>query len=344
MEKIRIAILGMNQGYKLAADAEAMPDVELVAVAGMDEASAQRAKEMGKPLYTDYKELIDKEKIDCACIALPNRLHREATEYCARRGIHVLCEKPIADTEEDAQAIIDVCAENKVKLLVGHHRRSSAKLRKVREIVDSGKLGDLISVHFMWMLKKHDGYFDVPWRVEPGGGPLLINAIHDIDDLRFATGMKIDKVYAAARNKIRGNPVEDSISIVLESENGPTATYCVSDGIPSPWSYELTARENPSFKFAEGDCYYFMGSKGSLAFPSMTFYSYAGTDGWFEPLQVERLEVPDNDPMTAELLHFIDMIRNDTPPICSGEEGRDSLKVILAIKKSAAEGMPVFLK
>lgn len=335
----------MNQGYKFAIDAESMPGVELVAVAGMDEVSAQRAQEMGKPLYTSYKELIDKEKIDAALIALPNRLHREAVEYCAERGIHVLCEKPIADSEEDAQAIIDACKKHNVKLLVGHHRRCSAKLRKIREIVDSGRLGDLINVHFMWVLKKHDAYYEVPWRVAPGGGPLLINAIHDIDDLRYATGMKIDKVYAAARNKIRGNPVEDSISIVLETEDGPTATYSVSDGIPAPWSYELTAKENPSYQFVDNqDCYFFMGTKGSLSFPSMTFYSYEGNNGWFEPLKAEKLEVPDNDPMTAELIHFIDVIRNDTEPVCSGEEGRDSLKVILAIKESIAEGKPVAIR
>jgi len=345
MNNIKIAILGLNQGYKLAVDAEAMPDVDLIAVAGMDELSVQRAKAMNKPLYTDYRELIDKVPLDCVCIALPNRLHREAAEYCARRGLHLLCEKPIADNVTDAQAIIDVCKTNKVRLLVGHHRRSSSKIRKIRDIIASGKIGELISVHFMWVLAKDHPYFGVPWRTAPGGGPLLINSIHDIDDLRFTTGMKIDKVYAAARNNIRRNKVEDSIAIVMESEDGPTATYCVSDGIPSPWSYELTAKENPNFSFVDQqDCYFFMGTKGSIAFPSMTFYSYEQEHyGWYNPLKIEKLEVTDNDPMQAELLHFIDVVRGEAEPICTGEDALASLKVVMAIKESAETGNPVFV-
>lgn len=345
MNTIRIAVLGLNQGYKLAVDAEAMPGIELAAVAGMDALSARRAEAMNKPLYTDYKTLIDEVPLDCACIALPNRLHREAVEYCAAKGIHVLCEKPIADNLADAQAIIDVCKKNKVKLLVGHHRRSSSKLREIRDIIASGKLGELIAVHFMWVLAKDRPYFNVPWRVAPGGGPLLINSIHDIDDLRFTTGMKIDKVYAAARSNIRRNRVEDSISIVMETKDGPTATYCVSDGIPAPWSYELTARENPNFKFADNhDCYFFMGTKGSLAFPSMRFYTYDEDQyGWYSPLKIEKLKVTDNDPMKAELEHFIDVVRGAAEPVCTGEDALESLKVIMAIKESAETGNPVWI-
>lgn len=346
MEKVRIAVFGLNQGYKFAVDALHMPDVELVAVAGVDELAEKRAKELHKPLYRNVGDLVNKVEIDGAIIALPNRLHREAAQICADKKIDILLEKPIADTVADGQAIIDVCKKDGVKLLIGHHRRCSSKMMKLKEIIASKEIGDLVGIHFMWAIAKDRPYFNIPWRVAPGGGPLLINAIHDIDDLRFTTGLKISKVFAVARNNIRHKPVEDSVSIVLESEDGPTATYFVSDGTPSPWNYEMTAGEsNQSIKFVEKtDCYTFLGTKGSLGFPSMNLYYYDENHyGWYEPIRVKHLDVPPNDPLTAELHHFISVIRGEADPVCPGDDALETLKVILAIKKSAETGDPVLV-
>jgi predicted dehydrogenase len=90
----------------------------------------------------------------------------------------------------------------------------------LKEILSSGLLGDLVGVNMLWALAKDRNYFSESWKVAQGGGPLLINGIHDIDNLRFATGLSIKSVYAAARNSIRNNPVEDSASIILETSEG----------------------------------------------------------------------------------------------------------------------------
>jgi predicted dehydrogenase len=128
MKIVRIAVLGMNHGYKFASDALKIPGVELVAVAGENELSVNRAKELNVPLYKDYKTLIHECSLDGVIITLPNRLHLEAVQLCAVKGLHVLVEKPIASTVEEGETIIQECARSDVKLMVGHHRRFSSKM------------------------------------------------------------------------------------------------------------------------------------------------------------------------------------------------------------------------
>ena len=179
-----------------------------------------------------------------------------------------------------------------------------------------------------------------------GSGPLLINAIHDFDDLNFVTGMKPTKVYAAARNTIRGNEVEDSVSAVVEYEGGVTASYFVSDGTPGPWNYDLAAEENTFFTMCPGEnSMRVFGTKGSFGFPNMDLY-YQDDDayGWLQPIKHEHFDVEKNDPMTAELEHFVDLcLGRETTPRCTGDNALDTLKVINAIQKSAEDETPVKL-
>ncbi|MEW9673014.1 Gfo/Idh/MocA family protein [Ammoniphilus sp. 3BR4] len=336
MKKVRIAVLGLNHGYKFAKDALTIPGVELVAVAGDNDLSVERAKELNVPLYKNYKNLINECDLDGVIVTLPNHLHREATEIAARKGIHVLVEKPIADTVEDGEAMIQVCAEHHVQLMVGHHRRFSSRIKKLKEVIDSGMIGELVGVNMMWVLAKDRPYFQEKWRVSSGGGPLLINGIHDIDNLRYVTGLNIESVYAAARNIIRNHAVEDSASIILETTEGATINYFVSDGVPAPWNYEFNLRENPKYVAYDENCYYFFGTKGSISFPSFNVHTYDEEKyGWEHPLVIEKLNVEENDPMTSELLNFVDVLRGEAEPVVTGKDALETLKVLNAIRESA---------
>lgn len=154
--------------------------------------------------------------------------------------------------------------------------------------------------------------------------------------------MKVTRVYAAARNTIRGNEVEDSASIVIEFDNGVTATYFISDGTPGPWNYDLAAEENHFFQWCPGEnSLRFFGTQGSFGFPNMDFYHYVDDDhyGWAEKLVMEHFDVEKNDPMTAEIEHFADLcLGRETVPRCTGEDGVATLKVINAILESAETG------
>lgn len=348
MGKMKLAVLGLNHGYKFAQDLLNWDVAELIAVAGNDALAVERAAALGVPLFADYRELLEECEIDGAIITLPNQLHLEAVRECARRGIDVLVEKPIASTVEEGLEMMRIARGAGIQLLVGHHRRFSNKVQRLKEVIDSGKIGELVGVNMMFAIAKDRAYFGEKWRVEKAsGGPLLINAAHDIDTIRYVTGLTVDRVYASSQNRIRRNEVEDTASILLETEEGVTMNYFLSDGVPAPWSYEFTTGENPKYPYYEdADCYYFFGTKGSIAFPSMKLYSYDGVNyGWDHPLSVENLDTEeDNDPMTTELLHFIDVVKNCTPPLVTGEDALETLKVVLAMKKSAEEKRIVHIK
>lgn len=347
MGNVRLAVLGLNQGAKIARDAVAHDEVDLVAVAGFGEQAEAVAAELGVERYEDYGLLLKQEDLDAVAIALPNGLHVESVERSLDAGIrNILLEKPIASSIEEAKSIIEMCDAAQATLLVGHHRRSSPRYVFLRELIASGRLGKIVGLQSSFAIAKPFSYFDVEWRVKKGGGPLLINAIHDFDDLNFVTGMKPAKVYAVARNTIRGNEVEDSVSAVVEYEGGVTASYFVSDGTPGPWNYDLAAEENTFFTMCPGEnSLRVFGTKGSFGFPNMDLYYYdENAFGWTSPLIHEHFDVERNDPMTAELDHFVDLCRGrETQPRCTGENALDTLKVINAILDSADAGEPVVL-
>lgn len=347
MGTVKLAVFGLNQGAKIARDAVAHEEVDLVAVAGFGEQAEAVAKELDVKLYADYKELLQKEDINAVAIALPNGLHVEAVEASLEAGLkNILLEKPIASTVEEAQHIIDVCNKAQATLLIGHHRRSSPRYLFLRELVASGRLGDIVGLQSSFAIAKPYAYFDVPWRVSKGGGPLLINAIHDFDDLNYVTDMKPVRVYAVAHNSIRGNEVEDSVSVIVEYEEGATATYFVSDGTPGPWSYDLAACENLSYGLCDDEnSLRIFGTKGSFGFPHMDLYYYDEDHyGWNEQLKKEHFEVEINDPMAAELDHFVDLCTGrETKPRCTGEDALNTLRVSCAVLESAATHQPVDL-
>lgn len=347
MGAIKMAVLGLNQGSKIARDASVNPEIDLVAVAGFGNHDAQVAQELEVPLYNDYTLLLKQVELDAIAIALPNKLHVESVELSLQAGIkNILLEKPIANTVEEAQHIIDICNEAGATLLIGHHRRSSSKYQFLREIIDSGRIGNIVGIQSNYAIAKPHSYYDVEWHTKKGGGPLLINAIHDFDDLNFVCGMTPARVYAAARNTVRGNEVEDSVSAVVEYKEGVTASYFISDATPSPWNYDLAAEENTFFTMCPGEnSLRVFGTKGSFGFPNMDLYYYdENAFGWTSPLIHEHFEVEKNDPMTAELDHFVDLcMGRETKPRCTGENGLDTLKVINAILESVDAGAPVEL-
>ncbi|MDW7659029.1 MAG: Gfo/Idh/MocA family oxidoreductase, partial [Bacillota bacterium] len=297
---------------------------------------SQRANVLQVPIYTDYKKLVTELELDGIIIALPNQMHREAVEVCSRKCFSLLVEKPIADSIEDGRKIVDLCHCRGVRLLVGHHRRFSSQLNCLKKLIESGRIGRICGASMFWVLAKHKAYFEDAWRVQKGGGPLLINGIHDIDDFRHITGLNVTSVYAATRSNIRGLTVEDSASVLMETKEGATVNYFLSDGIPSPWNYEADARENPTKHPCQADCYYFFGTRGSIAFPSMRLFYYDDNNyGWEEPLLEETVSCVKNDPMTAELCHFIQVVRGQEDPLVTGEDALETLRIIQAVKQSA---------
>jgi predicted dehydrogenase len=284
--------------------------------------------------------MLDSAKPEGAIIASPNALHAPMGIACAERGVHVLVEKPIADTLDAARSLATAAERAGIALLVGHHRRYNPVIAKAREIIRGGSLGRLTTVVALWLIRKPDNYFDIAWRREPGGGPVLINLIHDVDDLRFICG-EISSVQALTSSAVRGFPVEDTAVMAMRFASGALGTVTLSDTVPAPWSWELTSGESPVYPQRPENCYLFSGTDGSLTVPKLELWSYRGEQSWNAPLVRETVEVVAEDPLTRQLRHFCEVIRGEATPRITGADAARTLATTLAVHEAARSGRTI---
>ena len=345
MERLRIAIVGAGtMGRRHIEYVDASDDCELAAVCDSDAKAAALAATYGVPFFHDAYEALDLAAPDGAIIAVPTNLHEEIALACIRRRIPTLVEKPIAATLDEGQNLVDEADGVGLPLLVGHHRRFHPRIKRLWQLVSDGAIGKLIGVSLLWAVKKPDAYYDVIWRTRSGGGPVLTNLIHEIDTLRYICG-EITSVYAATSSATRGFEVEDAAAITLNFAGGVVGSIFLSDATPSPWSYELTMFENPSYAHVKGNCAFFFGAEGSLAFPTMELWRYpsAVRAGWENPLERSLKAPEDADPLAAQLAHFCRVIRGEEAPLVSGREGVRTLAATQAVLTSGREKRPVDL-
>lgn len=335
---MRIAIAGAGLiGRRHLELINASPDCELAGIADPSPATKDYAQAHGASWYADHRALLEQENPDGLIIASPNALHFQMALDCAQAGIPALIEKPVTDTVAAAQRLCAAIKRTGVPVLVGHHRRHNPIIKAARETVATGRLGQLTAVVGLWLLKKPDDYFDVAWRREQGGGPLLINLIHDIDNLRFICG-EITEVQALTSNKVRGFAVEDTAALLLRFANGALGTVTVSDATPAPWSWELASGENAAYPKQDQPCYIFCGTLGSLSVPNMELWSYAQQPGWRAPLSRERIAPPAFDPLVEQLRHFLEVIAGREQPLISVEDAMGTLAVVEAVSEAARTG------
>jgi predicted dehydrogenase len=205
--------------------------------------------------------------------------------------------------------------------------------------VETGRLGRITAVTGLCLFRKPDrGYFDGPfsWRREPGGGVVLINLIHVIDDLRNICG-DIVAIQAAEANAARGFPVEDTAAMILHFASGALGTLTISDAAAAPWSWELTSGENKAYPHTDQFCYLVAGTEGSLTVPRLDVWGHEG-DGWWTPIRSERSVVPEQDPLTLQMRHFCQVIRREAAPLLDGRGGTRTLEATLAVKRAAETG------
>ena len=343
MNKIRIAVAGAGLiGRRHIELMGQRGDCELMAIVDPAPSALAFASEAGVPLHRSLADLFASDRPDGVIAATPNSIHVQNGVDCVAHGIPVLLEKPVADTVEDAQRLIAAAERAKIPVLVGHHRRHSPILEKAREIVEGGVLGRIVAVMGSAMFYKPDSYFaDGPWRREPGGGPILINMIHEVDDLRAVCG-EVAEVQAFASNAIRGFPVEDTVAINLRFANGALGTFMLSDTAAAARSWEQTSGENSSYpSYPDEDCYVIAGVSGSLAVPSMRLKVYAGERSWWKPFDTSIVEVQRTDPLSRQLEHFCAVIRGEAMPLVSVRDALQTLRVTLAIDESGTDGRPV---
>lgn len=312
----------------------------LVAIADPSPAATEIAHQLGVPAYPNLTELLVAERPDGVVAATPNQSHEADGLACIEAGVPVLIEKPLASDIQGAERLVAASNQTRIPLLVGHHRRYNPLIEKAKAEIDSGRLGKVVAVNALCWLYKPDRYFDVSWRREPGAGPVFINLIHDVELLLHLCGSVVS-IQSAESSIVRGNNVEDTAVVILRFENGALGTITVSDSVTSPWSWELTAAENPAYPATGAFAYMIGGTLGSLSIPDLGLWSNSGESGWHEPIERRTLRTEAADPLVLQLRHFAEVSQGKAVPHVTGADGLRALKVISAIKEAAANGQVV---
>lgn len=302
----RILVVGGGLiGIRHVQAVQSNPNCELVGLADPD-----MGIQLDVPRYATMED-VDRS-VDGIIIATPTHLHTAQGTEAAKRGWHMLIEKPVAGTLQDAQAFEAMLRNSSSRSLVGHHRRYHACVQQLKTLITGGRIGKVVNASLLWAMRKPDAYFNGNWRTV-NGTPVMINLIHDIDLLRFCIG-EITQVAALRGGSVRGTSRVESGAIALAFDNGATGTISFADTTPSPWGFEAGTGENPNIGATQQDMMWITGTKGAISFPSMALWE--GND-WGAAAQRSPLEPAQStqSPLDAQLAHFIDVMNGSVPMI-----------------------------
>jgi predicted dehydrogenase len=214
-------------------------------------------------------------------------------------------------------------------------------------VIASGQLGQLVAVMGSATFLKPDHYFaDAPWRREPGAGPILLNMIHEVHNLRMMCG-DILAVQAFASHASRGFAVEDTVSINLRFASGVLGSFLLSDTAACARSWEQTSRENKAYaSYDDEDCYVVTGTNGSLSVPTMRLKTYPRPQdrSWWKEFEVGVVDMVRDDPLKHQMEHFGCVVRGEAEPLVSAQDGLLNLRITEAIVEAARSGQTVSLQ
>ncbi|MGE0312838.1 MAG: Gfo/Idh/MocA family protein [Lautropia sp.] len=339
---LRIAVVGAGLiGREHVALIREHPQTTLAAIADVSADGRTLAQANGVPFHEDYVRMLDVERIDGVVVALPNQLHLSSGLQCIERRLPMLMEKPLADTLPAALELMRAVEASGVPMLVGHHRRHSPDMSAARDAIANGELGELVAVSGLWWMHKNERYFDATWRRSAGGGPLLINLIHDVDCLRMLCG-EIDDVQAMVSSRARGFEVEDTAAVILRFANGAIGTFSLSDAVPSPWNWESSSGQALYFPPQREDAYFIGGRKASLSVPGLAKWQHLSSDGrWQDPLVRHQVRVEIVGAYRRQLDNLVGVIRGTAAPTVSARDGFMTLATVLAIRRAGETGRVV---
>lgn len=335
---VRIAVAGAGvMGVRHIEAIRSCHEAELAGIVDPSGSAAAFAERENIPCFASLEDAFSAASLDAVILATPNQHHVEGGLQCVEAGVPLLVEKPLATDLAGALQLVERAEALNVSLLTGHHRRHNPLVQAAKARIEAGDLGRIVGAHGMFWAMKPDEYFDVSWRRQKGAGPVYLNFIHDIDLMRHLVG-EVASVQAIETNAIRGNEVEDAAGMLMTFDNGAIGTFTVSDSIVSPWSWELSSRENPAYPPTEATCYWIGGTQSSLELPNAALWSHTGKPSWWEPIGRTPLMRQSADPLVLQVQNLADVVAGRASPVVSGREGLKTLAVIDAIKEAAASG------
>jgi glucose-fructose oxidoreductase len=331
--KIRYAVVGLGhiaQVAVLPAFAHAARNSVLTALVSDN---SEKLRQLGQRYsvklnysYEQYDDCLRSGNFDAVYIALPNSMHAEYSIRAANAGVHVLCEKPMAVTEQECQAMIRAARKHKVKLMIAYRLHFEEANLKAIELLKSGKLGEPRFFSSVFGLNVKEG--NIRTQEELGGGTLYDLGVYCINAVRNLFQSEPEEVfaYSGARNDHRFKEIDEMTSAVLRFPGERMGSFTTSFGSADVASYDV------------------IGTKGKLRLDPA--YEYAmplklvvTLDGRSSARTFAR-----RDQFAPELLYFSDCIRKNIKPEPSGEEGLADVRIVRALYRASEIGKPVKLK
>lgn len=316
-----------------------LPGANLAAVADVIEERAYHfADEYDADPHVDYTEMLQRPDIDVVTICTPSGMHAQMAIDAANAGKHVLVEKPMALSLDDADAMIAAAKANNVKLCVAFQNRYNPPIQDLRAVMDAGKLGQLrlanVTVRWYRTQEYYEDGWHGTWAMD--GGALMNQSIHHVDALMWMMGEPLESVFAYSATLAHRMEAEDTIVAVLRFASGALASIEAST-ITFPTDLEGSVT--------------FLGQTGSIKIGGV---SLNRKEMWKIDGELDQepaiLNGDQNDPKNVYgsshphvFADLVAAIQGDREPFINGEQGRGALQAVLAVYESARTGQPVVL-
>lgn len=299
-------------------------------------AHLERAKQLpdaiGCRATDDWKGVTDSDDIDVVLVCTPPHLHAPISIAAMENGKHVLCEKPLARTIEEAEEMVKVARRNNVKLKCGFNHRHHPSIKQAKELFDKGVIGELNFMRCIYGICGRPGY-EKEWRANPeiaGGGHLMEQGIHAIDLFRWFGGEFSQAVGFAATRYWKMAPLEDNAFALFKTPRGQIASLHSSlTQWKNLFSFEIFGQEGYICTDGLG------GSYGTERIA-------VGRRAFLEPFREEVIEFRGEDrSWHEEWKEFAASIREDREPMGNGRDGLEALRLVWSVYRSAAENRMV---
>jgi len=332
VKKINVGVVSFAHfhGYSYARSVNELPNGRIVAVADDDEERGRKAAEQyGVEYYSDYSELLKRSDVDAVIITAENVKHAPIAIAAAEAGKHILCEKPLATTLADADAMIRAAENAKVKLATCFVMRNHQAPAMIKNVIDSKAIGRIIALtatnHLKWLV--------YGWFIDPalsGGGTVMDHTVHVADLMRWYTKSEAKTVYTEIGKNIHKDvSVEDNAITFVTFKSGAFGT------IDGSWS-------RPASFYTWGDVTMeVLGTEGLIQL-----------DAFRQNINVIEADAPNNrlewhfwgcDADKLLVKSFLECVEKDTKPVASGFDGRQATEITVAAYESARKGEPVTL-
>jgi predicted dehydrogenase len=352
--KLRFAIVGCGviHGTHVSAIRALPEDAELAAVCDENPDAAKTAGDKyGVPYFTDLARMLDSASFDVLNVCTPSGLHAKHGIMGANAGKHIVCEKPIDISLEAADALIQACETNHVKLVVISQHRYSTGIRALRKFLDEGQLGTLCYAESVTKWYRSQQYYDSggwrgTWDLD-GGGALMNQGVHYVDQLRWAMGPVKSVTATMATRAHERIEVEDVVSASIEFENGAVGTLLASTAMYPGFAQALEVYgtggsvivENSRLKHVQ-----FAGESALVKnFEKQTndaneevASTAPGFNAAADPTQVPL------DGHIEHLKNLIGAIRENRDTFMNGREARTALELIVGVYRAAKTGERVY--